>query len=134
MNPLLDFSGLPRFSDFKPEHVSPAVDTLLAENRALIERLSAPDIAPTWIDFVERMEDANERLGRVAREVLSSNQWDRFVSQLTDIQNPVVRTSPSKYSIKVKPRHRASPAAGSADGRRARGCSSHTSHCPRACP
>jgi len=39
MNPLLDFSGLPRFADFKPEHVTPAVDQLLQENRALIERV-----------------------------------------------------------------------------------------------
>ncbi|HEY0339080.1 MAG TPA: M3 family metallopeptidase, partial [Burkholderiales bacterium] len=69
MNPLLDFSGLPRFSDFKPEHVSPAVDTLLAENRALIERLAAPDVAATWADFVEPMEDANERLGRAWGQV-----------------------------------------------------------------
>jgi oligopeptidase A len=69
MNPLLDFSGLPRFSDFKPEHVSPAVDTLLAENRALVERLAAPDVAPTWADFVEPMEDANERLGRAWGQV-----------------------------------------------------------------
>jgi hypothetical protein len=45
---------------------------------------------------------ANERLGRVARRVLSSNQWDRFVNRLTQIQNPVVRTTPSKYSIKVR--------------------------------
>ena len=34
----------------------------------------------------------NERLGRVARQVLSSNQWDKFVSRLTDIENPIVRT------------------------------------------
>jgi hypothetical protein len=47
----------------------------------------------------------NERLGRVARRVLSSNQWDRFVNRLTQIQNPVVRTAPSKYSIKVRKRH-----------------------------
>jgi hypothetical protein len=46
----------------------------------------------------------NEQLGRAARRVLSNNQWDRFVSRLTKIQNPVVRTAPSKYSIKVKPR------------------------------
>jgi oligopeptidase A len=69
MNPLLDFSGLPRFSDFKPEHVSPAVDTLLAENRALVQRLAAADVAPTWTDFVEPMEDANERLGRAWGQV-----------------------------------------------------------------
>jgi hypothetical protein len=46
----------------------------------------------------------NERLGRQARRLLSSNQWDRFVDRLTDIENPVVRTSPSKYSIRVKRR------------------------------
>ena len=40
MNPLLDFSGLPRFADFKPELVTPAVDQLLGENRALVERVA----------------------------------------------------------------------------------------------
>jgi oligopeptidase A len=64
MNPLLDFSGLPRFSDFKPEFVAPAVDQLLAESRTLVERVSRPEVAPTWSDFVEPMEDANERLHR----------------------------------------------------------------------
>jgi hypothetical protein len=49
----------------------------------------------------------NERLGRQARRLLSSNQWDRFVDRLTDIENPVVRTSPSKYSIRVKRKRRA---------------------------
>jgi oligopeptidase A len=38
MNPLLDFSGLPRFADIRPEHVSPAVDELLAECRAAVEK------------------------------------------------------------------------------------------------
>ena len=33
MNPLLDFSGLPRFGELKPEHVTPAVDQLLAAIR-----------------------------------------------------------------------------------------------------
>ena len=64
MNPLLDFSGLPRFADFKTELVTPAVDQLLAENRALIGRILAPEVAPNWRDFVEPMEDANERLHR----------------------------------------------------------------------
>ena len=30
-NPLLDFSGLPRFDAIRPEHVTAAIDTLLAE-------------------------------------------------------------------------------------------------------
>ncbi|HYC45901.1 MAG TPA: M3 family metallopeptidase [Burkholderiales bacterium] len=69
MNPLLDFSGLPRFSDFAVEHVTPAVDELLAENRALIARVASPDVPPTWDDFVEPLEDANERLGRAWGQV-----------------------------------------------------------------
>ena len=64
MNPLLDFSGLPRFPDFRVELVTPAVDQLLAENRALIERITGTDVPPTWRDFVQPLEDANERLHR----------------------------------------------------------------------
>jgi oligopeptidase A len=69
MNPLLDFSGLPRFADFRPELVTPAVDALLAENRALIARLTAPGVPATWTDFVEPLEDANERLARAWGQV-----------------------------------------------------------------
>ncbi len=64
MNPLLDFSGLPRFAEIKPEHVAPAIEQLLAENRALIARLLGDSAPPTWQDFVVPMEDANERLSR----------------------------------------------------------------------
>lgn len=64
MNPLLDFSGLPRFAEIKPEHVAPAIDQLLEENRALITRLLTDDAPPSWDTFVRLMEDANERLGR----------------------------------------------------------------------
>ncbi len=64
MNPLLDFSGLPRFAEFKPEHVAPAIDRLLTDNRALVARLAAPEVPATWNEFVDPLEDANERLGR----------------------------------------------------------------------
>jgi len=64
VNPLLDFSGLPRFAEIKPEHVAPAIDQLLTENRALVTRLLAEEAPPTWQDFVAPMEDANERLSR----------------------------------------------------------------------
>jgi oligopeptidase A len=69
MNPLLDFSGLPRFGDFKPEYVAPAVDQLLAENRSLIARLAAPEIQASWEDFVAPLEEANERLSRAWGQV-----------------------------------------------------------------
>ncbi len=64
MNPLLDFAGLPRFAEIKPEHVLPAIEQLLAENRALIGHLLSDDVPSEWDDFVLPMEDANERLSR----------------------------------------------------------------------
>ena len=45
MNPLLDFSGLPRFAEIKPEHVAPAIEQLLEENRALIEQVTTRALA-----------------------------------------------------------------------------------------
>ena len=64
MNPLLDFTGLPRFTEIKPEHVAPAIEQLLAENRALITGLLKDSTLPTWQNFVVPMEDANERVSR----------------------------------------------------------------------
>ncbi|MCL4725210.1 MAG: M3 family metallopeptidase, partial [Rhodocyclaceae bacterium] len=61
-NPLLDFSGLPRFDAVRPEHVTPAIAELLAENRALLARL---ETAPaTWADFAAPFFDGAERLSR----------------------------------------------------------------------
>ncbi len=69
MNPLLDFSGLPHFDAFKPEFVAPAVDQLLAENRALIERLAADTATPGWDNFAAPLADAHERLNRAWGQV-----------------------------------------------------------------
>jgi oligopeptidase A len=69
MNPLLDFSGLPRFGEIQPEHVTPAVDQLLAENRALVERAATAAEPPTWDAFVAPIDDANERLSRAWGQV-----------------------------------------------------------------
>ena len=60
MNPLLDFSGLPRFAEIQPEHVTPAVDQLLAENRALLEQLANAAEAPTW-DSLRRAARRRQR-------------------------------------------------------------------------
>ncbi len=73
MNPLLDFSDLPRYSEFAPGFVAPAVDQLLAENRALVDRIAADVAEPTWDDFVQPLEDANERLYRAWGQVSHMN-------------------------------------------------------------
>ena len=64
MNPLLDFSGLPRFDAVEAGHVTPAIGELLKENRALVERLAADSAPPTWDNFVVPLTDASERLSR----------------------------------------------------------------------
>lgn len=64
MNPLLDFSGLPRFAGIRPEHVAPAIRQLIAEYREVLARLERPETPPTWDDFVQPLTDAGERLGR----------------------------------------------------------------------
>ncbi|ASU39923.1 oligopeptidase A [Herbaspirillum sp. meg3] len=63
-NPLLDFSGLARFDAIKPEHVTPAVETLLAKAGKLVSELEAPMAQVTWSNFVEPLENATEQLGR----------------------------------------------------------------------
>jgi oligopeptidase A len=73
MNPLLDFSGLPRFSEFRPGNVTPALDQLLAENRELIALQEADGREPTWENFVVTLDDANERLRRAWGQVAHMN-------------------------------------------------------------
>jgi oligopeptidase A len=63
-NPLLDFSGLPQFDKIRPEHVTPAVDHLIAHARAVVTRLEAPADSVTWDSFVVPLEEATEQFGR----------------------------------------------------------------------
>ncbi len=69
MNPLLDFSGLPRYSEIKPEHVTPAIDTLLTQSRAAAAHAADAATPAIWVDFVVPMDDANERLSRAWGQV-----------------------------------------------------------------
>jgi oligopeptidase A len=73
MNPLLDFSGLPRFAEIVPQQVTPAVDELLRENRSLVSQLLADSAPVTWSEFVQPLEDANERLSRAWGQVTHLN-------------------------------------------------------------
>lgn len=64
INPLLDFSGLPRFDAILPTHVQQAITELLAENRALVNRLADDPIPATWNTFAAPLADGIERLSR----------------------------------------------------------------------
>jgi oligopeptidase A len=63
-NPLLDFSGLPRFASIRAEHATPAVDALLADARAAVERVVADPREPTYATVAEPIADALDRLNR----------------------------------------------------------------------
>ena len=63
-NALLDFSGLPRFEAIKPEDVQPAINLLLTNNRALVERLTADAVPATWSTFAAPLSDEIEQLSR----------------------------------------------------------------------
>jgi oligopeptidase A len=64
-NPLLEQDGLPAFSRIKPEHVEPAIDVLLAENRSEIQRLLEQVDKPDWENFADPIDLLDDRLERV---------------------------------------------------------------------
>ncbi len=63
-NPLLDFSGLPRFDAIQPADVAPAIGELLLDTRELVARLTDAGVPATWNDFAAPLADGIERLGR----------------------------------------------------------------------
>jgi oligopeptidase A len=68
-NPLLHFSGLPKFEEVKAQHVSPAIDYLLTEARATIETLALSTAPVTWDNFAAKLEDMEEKLSRAWSQV-----------------------------------------------------------------
>jgi len=68
-NPLLHFSGLPKFDQVKAEHVSPAIESLLAEARSTVETLATAEGAVTWSNFASKLEDMEERMSRAWSQV-----------------------------------------------------------------
>ncbi|MBW9257407.1 MAG: oligopeptidase A [Candidatus Thiodiazotropha sp. (ex. Lucinisca nassula)] len=63
-NALLDMTGLPPFSRIKPPMVEPAIDALLQANRQTMESLLGSIASPSWRNFVEPLEIAEDRLSR----------------------------------------------------------------------
>ncbi|MBY0574588.1 MAG: M3 family metallopeptidase, partial [Undibacterium sp.] len=63
-NALLDFSDLPRFDQFQPEDVTPAIDMLLNECRVVVTHLEQSISDISWENFVAPLEAVTEKLGR----------------------------------------------------------------------
>jgi oligopeptidase A len=72
-NPLLNLTDLPPFGAIKPEHVEPAIDQILADNRAAIEKLLESDAPASWDSMMRPLEDLEDRLARAWSPVSHMN-------------------------------------------------------------
>ena len=90
MNPLLDFTALPRFPEIRPEDVTPAIDQLLAGARAAVA--GAAGAPPRWEAFIEPLDDANERLARA---------WGQIVHLHSVLDSPELRAAYNENLPKV---------------------------------
>jgi len=72
-NPLLDMQGLPEFSRITPDIIEPAIDRLLAHNRAEIQRLLDSQGRYTWENLIEPLELLDDRLNRAWSPVSHMN-------------------------------------------------------------
>ena len=78
-NPLLEDRPLPAFDRIRPEHAAPAIDAILADNRARVRALD-PD-GPDEASLLRPLEEAEARLGeafspvRHLRAVRNSLEW-----------------------------------------------------------
>ncbi len=63
-NPLLDFNDLPLFDQVQPQHVAPAVDSLLAAADVALETVTQPEFPSRWNDIAKVLDTATEKLSR----------------------------------------------------------------------
>jgi len=63
-NPLLESTGLPLFDQIRPEHVTPALDVLLADAEAALEKVTGPDVPADYDALSLLLDVSTERLGR----------------------------------------------------------------------
>ncbi|CAM4081720.1 oligopeptidase A [Vreelandella rituensis] len=82
-NPLLETHQLPPFDEIRPEQVIPAMDSLLADNRTAIEKLTAQaqHTSPTWESVAAPLEALNDHLSKAWAPVshlnatMNSPEW-----------------------------------------------------------
>jgi oligopeptidase A len=63
-NPLLDFSGLPRFGAIRAEHVTPAIEELLRRARAVVHSVATDARPPSWTNVAAPIAEALDALQR----------------------------------------------------------------------
>jgi oligopeptidase A len=61
-NPLLDYQHLPPYQHIKPEHVQPAIETILAGNRDALAKILAANKTYTWDTLLQPLEDLQDKI------------------------------------------------------------------------
>ncbi len=64
-NPLLQLSHLPEFSDIKPEHIVPAIEAILTNNRQEINHVLSQNNTLTWQNLMQPLEELEEHISLV---------------------------------------------------------------------
>lgn len=64
MNPLLDFSDLPRFDSITAGDVMPAIAALLKQCKTTVHQIEQDQTKATWKNVVEPLDNATEKLSR----------------------------------------------------------------------
>ncbi|WP_353570689.1 oligopeptidase A [Candidatus Albibeggiatoa sp. nov. BB20] len=98
-NPLLTQTHLPTFSKIQPKHVLPALQSVLAENRAAIDTILAQTGDYSWENLVLPMAELDDRLNRLwspvshLHNVQDSDElrevYDQGLSLLTEYRTEV---------------------------------------------
>ncbi|MFO7593012.1 MAG: oligopeptidase A [Pseudomonadota bacterium] len=92
MNPLLQMDDLPPFHAILPEHVEPAIDAVLAQNRAEVARLLESDEEYGWDSLVAPLEALDDRLERI---------WSPVSHMNSVVNNPELREAYEKCLPKL---------------------------------
>lgn len=98
-NPLLRDFELPPFDEIKPEHVEPAIDRILSENRRKLAELLASGGPWTWESLILPLEEMDDRLDKAwapvrhLNAVVSTESWrkayNRCLPKLSDYSTEI---------------------------------------------
>jgi len=72
-NPLLETTTLPQFSKIKAEHVEGAIDTLLADARAVVKKQLQATKEYTWENLIDPIENAEDKINKAWSPISHTN-------------------------------------------------------------
>ncbi|MFB6348054.1 M3 family metallopeptidase [Moraxella sp. ZJ142] len=95
-NPLLDFSGLPKYSQIKPKHIVPAMQFLFDTAKTVIDTVAAQPVI-TWQNFYYPLANIDNQINR-AWSVASNLHSVANSDELRDAYNEMLGLSSDFYS------------------------------------